>query len=110
MDVMSLNYYKDKTMHTVHEKKWNGPTLEQIWMFFIEEVGELAGSIRRTKNLFRDKKIPKIESELGDVFSYLFQLSHMLNIDLDIMWENHQRKMNKKKYLNDVNSKIIFHN
>jgi NTP pyrophosphatase (non-canonical NTP hydrolase) len=37
--------------------------------------------------------------EMGDVFSYLFQLAHMLNIDLDAMWEAHGRKMEYKKYI-----------
>jgi NTP pyrophosphatase (non-canonical NTP hydrolase) len=36
--------------------------------------------------------------ELGDVFSYLFQLAHMLDIDLDVMWELHKNKMVTKIY------------
>lgn len=100
---MSLNVYKQQTMHVVNERNWSGPSIEQVWMFFIEEVGELAGSIRRSRNHFRDRKIPKIESELGDVFSYLFQLAYMLNVDLDIMWKNHQEKMWKKRYFTDCN-------
>lgn len=104
---MSLNNYKHETMKIVNEKRWTGPSLEQVWMFFIEEIGELAGSIRRSKNLFRDRKIPKIESELGDVFSYLFQIAFMLNIDLDQMWQNHQEKMNKKRYITNSNFLIL---
>lgn len=37
--------------------------------------------------------------EMGDVFSYLFQLAHMLNIDLDKMWSEHTIKMAHKKYI-----------
>ena len=36
--------------------------------------------------------------EMGDVFSYLFQLAHMLNVDLDKMWTKHQYKMHDKNY------------
>jgi NTP pyrophosphatase (non-canonical NTP hydrolase) len=36
--------------------------------------------------------------EMGDVFSYLFQLAHMLNVDLDKMWSEHRFKMKDKKY------------
>jgi len=36
--------------------------------------------------------------EMGDVFSYLFQLAHMLNVDLDQMWEEHRYKMKSKNY------------
>jgi len=36
--------------------------------------------------------------EMGDVFSYLFQLAHMLNVDLDKMWQEHRYKIRDKKY------------
>jgi NTP pyrophosphatase (non-canonical NTP hydrolase) len=35
---------------------------------------------------------------MGDVFSYLFQLAHMLNIDLDEMWEKHKVKVQERRY------------
>ena len=95
---MGLNDYKAQTMEMVKRKQWLGPTLSEIYMFFIEEVGELASAIRRQRNQFRDKKKIKITEEMGDVFSYLFQLSDMLEIDLDEMWHSQQEKMLKKKY------------
>ena len=97
----SLNDYKRDTMFMISQKGWLGPSIENVWMYFTEEVGELAGSIRRDRNQFRDNKKYKLESELGDVFSYLFQLSFMLNIDLDQMWENQREKIKKKKYVID---------
>ena len=36
--------------------------------------------------------------EMGDVFSYLFQLAYMLNIDLDEMWDLHRKKVQNKVY------------
>jgi len=36
--------------------------------------------------------------EMGDVFSYLFQLAHMLDVDLDTMWSEHINKVSQKKY------------
>ncbi len=36
--------------------------------------------------------------EMGDVFSYLFQLASMLNVDLDDMWFKHQSKIVEKQY------------
>lgn len=95
-----LNTYKIETIQLCEQKGWLGPSIEQVWMYFTEEVGELASAIRRQKNQFRDKKKVKLEAELGDVFSYLFQISHMLNIDLEQMWENQKVKMIKKKYYN----------
>jgi NTP pyrophosphatase (non-canonical NTP hydrolase) len=100
---MSLNVYKHETITLCRTRGWTGPNIEQVWMYFTEEVGELAGSIRRHKNQFRDKKKIKIEAEMGDVFSYLFQLAHMLNIDLDEMWVNNKKKMMKKTYYSNNN-------
>ena len=98
---MTLNMYKIETINLCKYKGWLGPSIEQVWMYFTEEVGELAGSIRRHNNQFRDRKKIKIESELGDVFSYLFQIADMLHIDLDQMWANHKTKMIKKRYINN---------
>ena len=44
---------------------------------------------------------------MGDVFSYLFQLASMLEVDLDEMWHKHQSKIVEKQYerQNFVNAK-----
>ena len=101
-----LNAYKDSTQLLCCRKGWITPSVEKVWMLFIEEVGELAGSIRRVKKYFCDKKKASIEDELGDVFSYLFQLAFMLDIDLDVMWQKHQTKAYNKQYL-DVTFELI---
>jgi NTP pyrophosphatase (non-canonical NTP hydrolase) len=103
---MSLNKYKVETMNLCKYKGWLGPSIEQVWMYFTEEVGELAGSIRRFNNQFRDRKKIKIESEMGDVFSYLFQLADMLNVDLDQMWIDHKNKLIKKRYYNSNTPRV----
>ena len=94
----SLNDFKFDIMDMCDKKGWLGPSIEHIWMYFTEEVGELAGSIRRHNNQFRDKKKYKLEAEMGDVFSYLFQLAFMLNINLDQMWEHQRLKITKKSF------------
>ena len=95
----SLNNYKHMTQELCKYKGWEKAKVEQVWLFFTEEIGELAGSIRRGTNQYCDGKKTKIEDEMGDVFSYLFQLSHMLNIDLDRMWEKNQIKAYAKRYI-----------
>ena len=95
---VSLNEYKFEIMKMVSQKGWLGPSVENVWMYFTEEVGELAGSIRRHRNQFRDRKRFKLESEFGDVFSYLFQLAFMMNIDLDQMWKHQREKIKRKRY------------
>lgn len=102
---MGLNIYKNEVMELVKKKKWLGPSLSDVYMYFIEEVGELASAIRRQRNQFRDKKKIKITEEMGDVFSYLFQLADMLDIDLDEMWTQQTQKMMKKKYYSSYQNK-----
>ena len=94
-----LNMFKERTTKMCVAKGWHKASIEQVWLYLIEEIGELAGSIRRSKNQFRDEKRVKLEDEMGDVFSYLFQIAGMLNIDLDAMWEKHQAKAYKKNYI-----------
>ena len=68
-----------------------------------EEVGELASAIRQYKKTYKKTGLKKergtdVMMEMGDVFSYLFQLAHMLDVDLDKMWDEHRSKMKTKKY------------
>ena len=102
-----LNEYKVKVMDMCRYKGWDSCSVEKVWLLLTEEIGELAGCIRRNQNFFKDKKkVTKIEDELGDVFSYLFQLAGILNIDLNQMWGNNQHKCLHKKYAKDKNCSI----
>jgi NTP pyrophosphatase (non-canonical NTP hydrolase) len=72
-------------------------------MLLNEEMGELASSIRQKKQIYRKTGLKKdrgtdVVMEMGDVFSYLFQLAHMLDVDLDEMWDLHQQKVKTKMY------------
>ena len=100
-----LNAYKEHTKALCIHKGWNRSTIEQVWLYLSEEFGELASSIRRYSNQYKDKKKVKVEDEMGDVFSYLFQIAYMLEIDLDKMWENNQHKAYKKHYISTCSLK-----
>ena len=101
-----LNEYKMKIMDMCKYKGWDTCSVEKVWLLLTEEIGELAGSIRRTNNHFRDKKRVKVEDELGDVFSYLFQIAGILDIDLNQMWNTNQNKSLHKKYYKEKNTFI----
>ena len=96
---MSLNLYKIATQELCNSKGWSENTILETWLLFTEEVGELATCIRKHKNLYHNpKQFHKTEEELGDVFSYLFQIASMLDIDLDKVWSNHYKKSLRKRY------------
>ena len=101
---MSLNYYTGETKRICEKKGWDRAAVDTVWLLLTEEVGELASAIRQYKKTFKKTNLKKdrgtdVMVEMGDVFSYLFQLAHMLNVDLDKMWLEHQSKMNQKFYL-----------
>lgn len=104
-----LNQYRDATMSLCKYKGWDNQEVRDVWLLFTEEVGELAGAIRQYQGPYRKKNttgsvpIVHLRNEFGDVFSYLFQLAGMLDIDLDKMWYWHQYNMVYKQYPADEN-------
>ena len=85
----SLNYYKNETKRICIQKKWDNVSVEYLWMFLTEEIGELASAIRRHTKQFPDRKKINIEGEILDVLSYLFQIADIFDIDLNCAWEKH---------------------
>ena len=94
----TLNEYKKITKEVCVRKGWSNVSIEYLWMFLIEEIGELASAIRRHKKQFPDRKKINVEGEVMDVLSYLFQIADIFEIDLDKAWETH---------INNVSSKTI---
>jgi NTP pyrophosphatase (non-canonical NTP hydrolase) len=100
---MSLNNYKVETENICKQKGWTNATVDTVWLLLTEEIGELASAIRQYKKTYKKTGLKKergtdVMMEMGDVFSYLFQLSYMLDVDLDKMWAEHGKKMKYKKY------------
>ena len=76
---MSLNYYKDETEKICKSKGWDRAEINTVWLLLTEEFGELASAIRQYKRTFKKMHVKKekgvdIMMEMGDVFSYLFDL------------------------------------
>lgn len=98
-----MNKYRDETAAMCRRKGWDKAPISIVWMLLNEEMGELASSIRQNQKIYKktglkhDKGVD-IAMEMGDVFSYLFQLAHMLNVDMDEMWNLHQEKVKLKTY------------
>lgn len=98
-----MNKFRDETATLCQQKGWDKAPISIVWMLLNEEMGELASSIRQKKHIYRKTGLKKdrgtdVSMEMGDVFSYLFQLAHMLDVDLDEMWELHQQKVKTKVY------------
>ena len=81
-------------------KGWDKAPIDKVWLLFTEEIGELASAIRQNQKLYNktSKKKWDVTTELGDVFSYLFQIADILDIDLDLMWQIHRQKNKNRSY------------
>ena len=104
-----MNQFRDETADLCKQKGWDKAPVSIVWMLLNEEMGELASSIRQKNRIYKKTGLKKdrgtdVVMEMGDVFSYLFQLAHMLDVDLDEMWELHKMKMKTKAYKNNVNT------
>lgn len=100
---MYLNEYRDTTQIICKSKGWDKVPVSTVWLLLTEEIGELASAIRQYQHVYKKKGLKKekgidVKMEMGDVFSYLFQLAYMLNIDLDDMWIRHQEKVKYRNY------------
>lgn len=95
-----MNAIRDENTLICRTKGWDRASITNVWLLLTEEIGELASAIRHRNKMYRKapRSVDTVENEMGDVFSYLFQLSHMLNIDLDKMWTEHKTKMHAKVY------------
>ena len=98
-----MNRYRNETFELCRSKGWDKAPVSTVWLLFTEEIGELASAIRQYQRHFRKTGLKKdrgtdVSTEMGDVVSYLFQLAHMLNIDLDEMWEKHKVKVQERRY------------
>ena len=99
-----MNQYRDETARLCKSKGWDKAPISIVWMLLNEEMGELASSIRQAHRIYRKTGLKKdrgtdVAMEMGDVFSYLFQLAHMMDIDMDKMWEMHRTKVQTKNYV-----------
>ena len=81
----TMNKCKVDTEEICRTKGWDKASVATVWLLFTEEVGELASAIRQYQknykktNLRKDRGID-VTMEMGDVFSYLFQLAAMLKL------------------------------
>ena len=99
-----MNRYKNYTGNLCIQKGWDKVPIDTVWLLLTEEIGELASAIRQhektyTKTGLRKDRGIDIKMEMGDVFSYLFQLAYMLKIDLDDMWNCHKQKVAQRNYI-----------
>lgn len=92
-------------IHAVTKQRGFGEeSAQDIMLLMVEEVGELAKSLRKFVGLKIDKQkatsYTSVEEELADVFFYLLDLCNALNIDLFTALKNKELKNEQRLWTN----------
>ena len=85
----------------VHERGFEKETIEQVFMLFLEECGEMAKATRKLSGMQTDKNSKKHElaHEIADVFIYLLDIANNFNVDLEEAFRE-KEEINKKRVWN----------
>lgn len=86
---MGFDSYKVENRNICERMGWGGIGVQSLWLCLVEEVGELAASVRRVTRVYPDHKKMSIQGELMDVLSYVLQLADMYDVNIEDAWANH---------------------
>jgi NTP pyrophosphatase (non-canonical NTP hydrolase) len=85
MKDISLVDLQKHLARTCKEKGWDKNSVEQVFLLFSEEIGELAKAIRKETG-FKGEKKPdnraNLREEFADVLNYLMELANRFDVDL----------------------------
>lgn len=84
-----MDVYKKANKDICNRMGWGSIDVQSLWLCMLEEIGELAASVRRFTKVYADHKKMNIRGELMDVFSYVLQLADMYDVDIDEAWGKH---------------------
>lgn len=79
---------------TVKENGWDKNSITEVYLLFIEEVGELAKAIRKTTGFKGQKEDSRdnLREEFADVLNYFMELANRFDVDLtEVYFEKHQK-------------------
>ncbi len=95
---ISLKEIQKYVAKATKERGFDSETIPEKLMLTVEEFGELAKAIRRTKKIKIDSKSNKyhVRHEVADVFFYLLDICNKCNIDLEEAFFK-KEKINKKR-------------
>lgn len=84
------------------ESGWDKNSPTEVFLLFMEEVGELAKAIRKElgfKGEARPEKRDNLEEEFADSFNYFLELANRFEIDLESVYRKKQ-EINKSRVWN----------
>lgn len=99
-DNMTLKDYQEYLNDVVKQRGFDKESITEVFMIFIEEVGELAKAHRKASGLGTDKnsRVHKVEEEAADVFFMLIDLCNRLDIDLTKAFLDKEQKNQNRNW------------
>ncbi|MBT29123.1 MAG: RS21-C6 protein [Thalassobius sp.] len=98
-DKPELKDFQEYIKQLCIEKGWNKNNHLEIFLLFMEEVGELAKSMRNADKLYQEEGKTagfELEEEFADVFNYLLDLANYFDINLEQAFRK-KNELNKNR-------------
>ncbi len=97
---MDLPQYQKLIKKLVKERGFDKETVPEVFTLLVEEMGELAKSIRKSngQKIDKAKQQYEVEEELADVFWLLIDLSNRLDVDLAEAFEAKEKVNRRRKW------------
>lgn len=94
----TLQDFQEYVREMVEERGFNKESIQQIFMLFLEECGEMAKAARKTAGMKTDKNSEQfhIDQEIADVFIYLLDICNYYGVDLEKAFRE-KEEINKKR-------------
>ena len=94
----TLQDFQKYVEEMVKERGFNEENVQQIFMLFLEECGEMAKAARKTAGMKTDGNSEQfhLNHEIADVFIYLLDICNHFNIDLEKAFRE-KEEINKKR-------------
>jgi NTP pyrophosphatase (non-canonical NTP hydrolase) len=94
----TLQDFQKYIKEMVEERGFDKENIQQIFMLFLEECGEMAKAARKTAGMKTDSNSEQfhLDNEIADVFIYLLDICNHFDIDLEKAFRE-KEELNKKR-------------
>ncbi len=93
-----LRDFQEYVAAMVQERGFDKETVPEIFMFFLEECGEMAKAARKAEHMKVDKHSQQfhLDHEIADVFIYLLDICNHFGVNLEQAFRD-KEEINKKR-------------
>jgi len=94
----NLQDFQKYVREMVEERGFDKENVQQIFMLFLEECGEMAKAARKTAGMKTDNNSEQfhLANEIADVFIYLLDICNHFDIDLEKAFKE-KEEINKQR-------------